>query len=122
MNGKRLTIYQYPTCGTCRSAMKRLKELGREMDAVHIKETPPSAEQLKELISLSGLEIKKWFNTSGEAYKEMQLKDKPPQMSDDEKIRTLASNGMLIKRPVVTDGKKVTVGYKPEVYEEVWGS
>ncbi|UUZ92985.1 arsenate reductase family protein [Paenibacillus sp. P25] len=92
------------------------------MDAVHIKETPPSAEQLKELISLSGLEIKKWFNTSGEAYKEMQLKDKLPQMSDDEKIRTLASNGMLIKRPVVTDGKKVTVGYKPEVYEEVWGS
>ncbi|MCZ8516395.1 arsenate reductase family protein [Paenibacillus filicis] len=121
MSGRQVTCYQYPTCGTCRSAVKQLKELGWEVDPVHIKETPPSVETLKEWIHQSGLEIKKWFNTSGEAYKEMQLKDKLPHMSDEEKIRLLASNGMLIKRPVVVGGKRVTVGYKPEHYQEVWG-
>lgn len=118
---KTVTAYQYPQCGTCRNAMKSLKAKGLDVQSVHIFETPPSSSELKQLIERSGLEIKKWFNTSGEVYKEMQLKDKLPQMSDEEKIELLASNGRLIKRPVVTDGTKVTVGYKEEQYEEVWG-
>lgn len=118
---KTVTVYQYPKCGTCRDAMKSLKAKGLEVEPIHIFETPPSAQELKKMIADSGHDIKKWFNTSGEVYKEMQLKDKLPQMTDEQKIELLASNGRLIKRPVVTDGTKVTVGYKEEQYEEAWG-
>jgi arsenate reductase len=116
-----LTVYHYPQCGTCRNALKFLKQKGLEVQTIHLFEHPPEREQLKKLIAQSGLEIKKWFNTSGEVYKEQGLKDKLPQMTDDQKIDLLASNGRLIKRPVVTDGTKVTVGYKEEQYEQVWG-
>ncbi|TVY07685.1 arsenate reductase family protein [Paenibacillus cremeus] len=122
MNGKRVTMYWYPQCGTCRNALKSLKEQGVEVETIHLFETPPSAAHLKELIAQSGLEIKKWFNTSGEVYKEMKLKDQLPGMSAENMIELLASNGRLIKRPVVTDGQQVTVGFKPETYAEVWGS
>lgn len=116
-----ITVYQYPQCGTCRNALKSLKEKGREVESVHIFDNPPSRGQLKQMIEQSGLDIKKWFNTSGEVYKEQKLKDKLPGMSDEEKIDLLASNGRLIKRPVVTDGSKVTVGYKEEMFQEAWG-
>jgi arsenate reductase len=116
-----VTVYQYPQCGTCRNALKSLKQKGLEVEAIHIFDNPPDSGQLKQLIEQSGLELKKWFNTSGEVYKEMNLKDKLPQMSDEQKIELLASNGRLIKRPVVTDGTKVTVGYKEELYEQEWG-
>ncbi|MEK8127011.1 arsenate reductase family protein [Paenibacillus filicis] len=116
----KLTIYHYPVCGTCRSAIKWLETEGWELDRIHIKETPPSVEVLQELIPLSGLDIKKWFNTSGEVYKELQLKDKLAGMTEDEKIKLLSSHGMLIKRPIVTDGKRVTIGFKPEAYTEAW--
>ncbi|UQZ85997.1 Regulatory protein MgsR [Paenibacillus konkukensis] len=119
---KQVICYQYPACGTCRNAMKSLKAKGLDVQAVHIFDNPPGVSELKKLITDSGLDIKKWFNTSGEVYKEMKLKDKLPQMTDDEKIELLASNGRLIKRPVVTDGTKVTVGYKEEQYAEVWGA
>lgn len=77
--------------------------------------------KLAELVERSGLELKKFFNTSGEVYKELGLKDKLSGMSREEQITLLSSNGMLIKRPIVTDGKTVTVGYKEEQYEQVWG-
>jgi arsenate reductase len=117
-----VTCYQYPQCGTCRNALKSLKQKGVEVEAVHIFDNPPDSAKLKEMIRLSGLEPKKWFNTSGEVYKEMKLKDKLPQMNEEQMIELLASNGRLIKRPVVTDGSRVTVGYKEETYEQVWGS
>lgn len=120
MSEKKVTVYQYPVCGTCRSAIKHLKELGCDVETVHIKETPPSAEELRRLVDLSGLELKKWFNTSGEVYKELKLKDKLAAMTDEEKIALLSSHGMLIKRPIVTDGKQVTVGYKAEQYDTAW--
>lgn len=116
-----ITVYQYPQCGTCRNALKSLKEKGQEVQSVHLFDNPPSREQLKQMIGQSGLDIKKWFNTSGEVYKEQQLKDKLPNMTDEEKIDLLASNGRLIKRPIVTDGHQVTVGYKEETFQEVWG-
>jgi len=118
---KKLTIYEYPKCGTCRSAVKTLKGLGRELDQKHIVESPPTAEQLKQLLTISGVELKKFFNTSGDVYRSMGLKDKLASMSEQQQLELLASNGMLIKRPIVTDGTKVTIGYKEEMYKEVWG-
>lgn len=117
-----LTIYQYPKCGTCRNAMKWLREQGVEANSLPIVEAPPSQEELSELIRKSGLEAKKFFNISGEAYKQMQLKDKLPHMSEAEMTALLASNGKLIKRPIVTDGERVTVGFKEEEFERVWGN
>ncbi|WP_426449179.1 arsenate reductase family protein [Paenibacillus sp. S-38] len=122
MNDSKLKVYQYPQCGTCRSAVKWLKEHGWEVDAVHIVEQPPTVEELREIITRSGLDIKKWFNVSGEVYKELGLKDKLPGLSEEEKMALLASNGKLIKRPVVISGSQVTVGFKADQYEEAWGS
>lgn len=119
-NQKKLTIYQYPKCGTCRSAVKSLQAKGNELDLRHIVEQTPSPAELKQLVASSGLELKKFFNTSGDVYKELNLKDKLAGMSEDEKYDLLASNGMLIKRPIVTDGTSVTVGYKEEQYEQAW--
>ena len=114
------TIYLYPKCGTCRSAVKWLESRGFELTKIDVFEAPPTAVQLDELIALSGLEPKKWFNVSGEVYKEMQLKDKLPGMTREGMLELLASNGRLIKRPVVTDGKRATVGFKEEQFEQVW--
>lgn len=115
-----VTVYEYPTCGTCRNAVKWLEGEGWSVNKIHIKEQPPTVEVLRAFIEQSGLDIKKWFNTSGEVYKALQLKDKLPHLSQEEKIKLLASNGMLIKRPVVTDGERVTVGFKPEQFAENW--
>ncbi|MEC2345608.1 MULTISPECIES: arsenate reductase family protein [Paenibacillus] len=117
----KLKVYHYPQCGTCRNAIKSLQAKGHELELHHIKETPPSAAELDKLVELSGLELKKFFNTSGEVYKSMGLKDKLAEMSREEQLQLLSSNGMLIKRPIVTDGKTVTVGYKEEAYEQAWG-
>jgi Spx/MgsR family transcriptional regulator len=117
---KKLTIYEYPKCGTCRVAIKNLKSKDYELEAHNVFEAAPSADVLADLVKKSGLEAKKFFNTSGEAYKEMGLKDKLPGLSESEKIALLASNGRLIKRPVVTDGKTVTVGFKEEDFDRIW--
>ena len=117
-----LIVYHYPPCGTCRKAIKYLEGRGHRLDLRNIKETPPGPAELTELVELSGLELKKFFNTSGEVYKEMGLKDKLPGMSREEQIGLLSGNGMLIKRPLVTDGNKITVGFKEETYDQVWGS
>jgi arsenate reductase len=120
-NIKTITFFHYPQCGTCRNALKSLKQKGREVQPIHLFDNPPDRETLKRMIAQSGLDLKKWFNTSGEVYKEQGLKDKIPEMTDEQKIDLLASNGRLIKRPVATDGTKVTVGYKEEQYEQEWG-
>lgn len=116
-----LTVYQYPRCGTCRKALIWLENTSYEVNSVHIVEQPPSEQQLKQLIEQSGLPIKSFFNTSGKVYREQNLKEKIPNMSEEELIRLLASNGMLIKRPIVTDGTKVTVGFSENTFESVWG-
>jgi arsenate reductase len=116
-----LKVYAYPKCGTCRNAIKWLKEQGHTVNEVHIVEQPPSVEELKSLVKLSGLELKKWFNVSGNLYKEMALKDKLPEMKEEEQLQLLASHGMLIKRPVVTDGRRVTIGFKEDEYQKMWG-
>lgn len=121
MMSSNLTVYQYPKCSTCRNAIKWLEKKGLQFNSIHIIEHPPDQEELAKFVQASGLELKKFFNVSGLAYKEMKLKDQLPTMTDEEKIALLASNGRLIKRPIVTDGNKVTVGFKEEEFADTWG-
>lgn len=115
-----LTFYWYPKCGTCRKAKKWLEEHQVAFEEIHIVENPPSKEQLKEMYQKSELELKKFFNTSGQKYRELGLKDKVASASEDELLELLASDGMLIKRPLTTDGNKVTVGFNEAKFEETW--
>lgn len=115
-----VTFYAYPKCGTCRKAKKWLEENNVNFNEIHIVDNPPSKQELKELYEKSGLELKKFFNTSGKRYRELGLKDKLKDMTEDEMLELLASDGMLIKRPIVTDGKKVTVGFREETFAEAW--
>ncbi|MGG5252105.1 arsenate reductase family protein [Neobacillus sp. SM06] len=115
-----LTFYWYPKCGTCRKAKKWLDDLQLSYREIHIVENPPSREELKDLYKKSGLELKKFFNTSGLKYRELGLKDKIKTASDAELLDLLASDGMLIKRPLVTDGKNVTVGFREDEFEKMW--
>lgn len=115
-----VTFYWYPKCGTCRKAKQWLDENNIAYEAIHIVENPPSREKLEELYKKSKLDIKKFINTSGKKYRELQLKDKIKSLSDDEVLDLLATDGMLIKRPIITDGNKVTVGFKEEEFEKMW--
>ncbi|RLQ96561.1 arsenate reductase family protein [Falsibacillus albus] len=115
-----LTFYWYPKCGTCRKAKKWMEEHGLQFEEVHIVENPPSKDELKKIYENSGLDIKKFFNTSGQRYRELGLKDKIGGTSEDELLELLSSDGMLIKRPIVTDGKNVTVGFKEDDFEKKW--
>ncbi|WP_079507055.1 arsenate reductase family protein [Mesobacillus jeotgali] len=114
------TFYWYPKCGTCRNAKKWLDQHEVAYKEVHIVENPPSQPQLEEMLEKSGLEIKKFFNTSGQKYRELGMKDKIKTASNSELLELLASDGMLIKRPLMTDGEKVTVGFKEDEYEKAW--
>lgn len=120
--GKPLKVYYHAACGTCRKAIGHLKSLDVPLELVPLKESPPSEEELRQLIAQSGLPVRKWFNTSGEAYRSMGLKERLEGMPEEEQIALLAGNGMLIKRPVVTDGRSVTVGYREEEFNRVWGA
>jgi arsenate reductase len=108
------TFYQYPSCSTCRKALKFLNEKEIEFVEVHLVTETPNEGVLKEILKNSGLPLKKLFNTSGKKYKELNLKDKISSMAEDEGIKLLASDGMLIKRPIISDGKKVLIGFKEE--------
>lgn len=114
------TFYCYPKCGTCQKAKKWLEINNVPYHEVHIVEEPPTKNELRSLIEKSGLPIKKFFNTSGKKYRELGLKDKLKEATDEEKIAWLASDGMLMKRPLMTDGDQVTLGFKPEQFEKVW--
>ena len=118
---KKILFIEYPKCTTCQKAKRWLVEHGVEFEDRHIVEKNPSVDELREWIKKSGLEMKKFFNTSGLKYKELGLKDKLTTMSDDEKIELLASDGMLVKRPlvVIDGGKEVLVGFKEKEWEEV---
>lgn len=109
----------YPKCTTCQKARKWLEEQGVDVTIRDIKLENPSAEELRTWWTVSGLPLKKFFNTSGGLYKEMKLKDKLPTMSEEEQLQLLSTNGMLVKRPIVVDGDKVLVGFKEADYEEL---
>ena len=108
----------YPKCSTCQKAKKWLEVNNIPFEERHIVEQVPSKEELEQWIKQSGLEIKKIFNTSGLKYKELNLKEKLPNMSEEEKIELLASNGMLIKRPLLIHDNGVLVGFKEKEWNE----
>lgn len=110
---------QYSKCSTCQKAKKWLNENNIDYEERHIVEENPNASELKVWISKSGLPLKKFFNTSGNMYKEMNLKDKLPNMSEEEQIQLLSTNGMLVKRPILVGEDKVLVGFKAEQWSEI---
>lgn len=113
-----MLFLQYPPCSTCKKAKAWLDTHEIEYTARHIKEENPTFEELKEWHSRSGLPLKKFFNTSGLVYKSMGLKDRLPEMSQEEQLRLLASDGMLVKRPILVMEDKILVGFREKEWEE----
>lgn len=115
-----MLFLEYPPCSTCRKAKKWLDDHGLTYTVRHIKEENPTYEELSRWLEVSGLPVKKFFNTSGLQYKALGLKEKLPQMSQDEQLRLLSSDGMLVKRPiVVTEDGSVLVGFREEQWTQV---
>lgn len=108
----------YPKCSTCQKARKWLEANHLEFTERHIIEENPSYEELKKWYAESGLPLKKFFNTSGMLYKEMHLKDKLPAMSEEEQLKLLATNGMLVKRPLIVNGNMILTGFKEAEWEK----
>ena len=108
----------YPKCSTCQKARKWLEANHLEFTERHIVEENPSYEELKEWYAESGLPLKKFFNTSGMLYKEMQLRDKLPTMSEEEQLKLFATNGMLVKRPLIVNGNIILTGFKEAEWEK----
>ena len=109
----------YPKCSTCQKAKKWLDNQGIEYTERHIVEENPTYEELKNWYQKSGLPLKRFFNTSGMFYKEMKLKDKLPEMSEEEQLKLLATNGMLVKRPLLVTEDKVLTGFKEAEWEKM---
>lgn len=108
----------YPKCSTCQKAKKWLDENNIEYTERHIVDDNPTYEELKKWYEKSGLPLKRFFNTSGMLYKEMKLKDRLPDMSENEQLQLLATNGMLVKRPLVVDENFVLTGFKEKEWTE----
>lgn len=109
---KKIKFIGYPKCSTCVKAYNFLKEKGYEIEYIDIIKDVPSIQELKEYHLKSGLELRKMFNYSGQLYREMKLKDKLDFLSEEEKFKLLASNGRMIKRPIIISDKLITFGFK----------
>ncbi len=116
-----MLFVEYPKCSTCQKAKKWLQERNVEFEDRHIVEQNPSYEELKLWYEKSGLPLKRFFNTSGNKYKELKLKDKLPHMTEEEQLRLLATDGMLVKRPVLVADTFVTTGFKEKDWLEKLG-
>lgn len=114
-----MLFVQYPKCTTCQKAKKWLDAKGVVYEDRHIKEDPPTVTELNAWYGKSGLPLKRFFNTSGLVYKSLNLKEKLPQMTEEEQIALLASDGMLVKRPLVIGDDFVLVGFKEKEWEQV---
>ena len=114
-----MPFIEYPPCSTCKKAKKWLDDNGISYEARHIKENNPTYEELKAWHEISGLPLKKFFNTSGLLYKSMNLKDKLPTMTQEEQLRLLASDGMLVKRPIAVKGDVVLTGFKESEWDKL---
>ena len=113
-----MLFIQYPNCSTCQKAKKWLDAHNIAYTDRHIVEHNPSYDELKQWYERSGMPLKKFFNTSGMLYKEMQLKDKLPAMSEEEQLKLLSTNGMLVKRPLIVEGDIVLTGFKEAEWAE----
>lgn len=114
-----MLFIQYPPCSTCQKAKKWLDARGIAYTDRHIKNENPTYEELKEWYKRSGLPLKRFFNTSGLLYKSMNLKDRLPAMTEEEQLRLLASDGMLVKRPVVVTDDWILTGFKEAEWEKL---
>lgn len=114
-----MKVYCYPKCTTCQRAIKWLDSKSIEYELINIKENNPDKETLRTLWQKSGLELKKFFNTSGILYREMELSKKLPAMNNEEKLDLLATDGMLVKRPIFITENAVLVGFKESEWEKV---
>ena len=114
-----MLLIWYPKCTTCQKAKGWLDEKGIDVETRHIKDENPSYDELKEGHAKSGLPLKRFFNTSGLLYKSMQLKDKLPTMTEEEQLRLLASDGMLVKRPIIITEKGISTGFKEKEWESL---
>ncbi len=113
-----LKVYCYSRCSTCKKALKWLEEKGVAHEVTDIKEDHPDEEQLREYYAMSGLPLKRFFNTSGMIYRDMGLSKKLPDMSEDEQLALLATDGMLVKRPLVIGDGFILTGFKEAEWEE----
>lgn len=113
-----ILFLEYPRCSTCQKAKKWLDEKKICYEDRNIVEKNPTEDELKKWISKSGLPLKRFFNTSGMKYKEMNLKDRLPSMSEEEQISLLASDGMLVKRPLIVADDYVLTGFREKEWEE----
>lgn len=112
-----MLFIQYPPCSTCQKAKKWLDAHGLSYTERHIKEDNPTYEELKAWYQRSGMPLKKFFNTSGLLYKSMQLKDKLPTMTEEEQLRLLAADGMLVKRPILVTDERILTGFRESEWE-----
>ena len=113
-----ITVYCYSRCTTCKKALKWLSDHGIEHSVIDIKNDHPSEELLRKYYEMSGLPLKRFFNTSGIPYRELELSKKLPDIPEDEQFRLLASNGMLVKRPLLVGDGFVLTGFKEAEWEE----
>lgn len=113
-----IKLVQYPKCSTCKKAVKFLQDNNVKFESRDIKENNPNAEELKEWHQMSGLPLKRFFNTSGLKYKELGLKDKLDGMSEEEQYQLLATDGMLVKRPILIGEDFVLVAFKEAEWRE----
>ena len=116
-----MLFLEYPPCSTCKKARVWLERRGIEFTARHIKEENPTYEELKQWHESSGLPLKRFFNTSGMKYKELKLKERLPEMSEAEQLDLLATDGMLVKRPVLVGDNFVVTGFKEKEWLEKLG-
>jgi len=117
-----LQFYGYGNCSTCRQAKKHLAGLGVAFNDIDITVTPPPKTLIRSILKDSGYPLNDLFNRSGQMYRQLNMKEKIKTASQDQLITLLARHGKLVKRPIVTDGKTHTVGFKAEVYDRVWGN
>ena len=113
-----MLFIEYPPCSTCQKAKKWLDANGIAYTARHIKEENPTCDELKQWYEASGLPLKKFFNTSGLLYKSLNLKDRLPAMTEEEQLRLLATDGMLVKRPLVITDNTILTGFREKEWEE----
>lgn len=116
-----LTVYCYPRCTTCRRALRWLDDAGVSYETIHIVEQPPTADMLAEWIEKSDYPLKRWFNTSGKKYRELNLKERVDDMSVSEAAQLLASDGMLIRRPLLIDESsgRIVLGFNVDEYQQL---
>jgi len=115
-----LKFYQLPNCSTCRKAAQFLQDHGVSFEPINIVELTPTASEFKKLIEGTGVDVDQLFNRQGAKFRELELKEKMETLSLEQKLNLLASDGMLVKRPLATNGKQITLGFKEDQYHQIW--